>query len=532
MALSRRSLLQAPLVLGAALPVAAPARAQVPAGVLVIAKQISDLTSVDPAESFEWSGAEVCGNVYQKLVTTPNDNPAQITGELAESWQASADGRTFTFRLREGPRFASGNPVTAEDAAWSLQRAVIMNKSPAFIINQFSFTRDNVAGRIRAADPRTLVLQLEEPTAPSFLLFCLSAVVGSIIEKAAASANARGDDLGNAWLKSNTAGSGPYALRGWRANESITLEANPHASQAPATRRVVTRHVADPSVQLLGLQRGDFDIARNLLAEQIRQVSQDPQFRLHAQRRASVMYLSLNQKVSQLARPEVRQAIKMAIDYEGIQRSIVPSTYAVNQSFLPQGLPGALTDTPFRQDIDAARALMAKAGLAEGFEVGLDYTAEPPFADIAQAIQANLARIGIRLRMNPGDSRQVVSRTRARQHGIAQVQWGSDYFDPNTNAEAFMINTDNSDDARNKTLAWRAGWDIPEISAHTLAARKEPDAAKRTAMYEALQRQGQQDGPFVMLFQLIENSVTRAAVTGLDTGPMSDRYRYASIRKA
>lgn len=532
MVLSRRGLLQAPLAVGAALtPLTRPARAQVPADVLLIAKQISDLTSVDPAESFEWSGAEVCGNVYQKLVTTPNDNPAQITGELAESWDASEDGRSFTFRLRQGPRFASGNAVTAEDAAWSLQRAVIMNKSPAFIINQFGFTRDNVAERIRATDPRTLVLRLEEPTAPSFLLFCLSAVVGSVIEKAVALANARGDDFGNAWLKLNTAGSGPYALRNWRANESITLEANPHATRAPHIRRVITRHVADPSVQLLGLRRGDFDIARNLLAEQIRQVSQDAQFRLHAQRRASVMYLSLNQKVPQLARPEVRQAIKMAINYEGIQRSIVPSTYAVNQSILPQGLPGALTDTPFRQDIDAARALMAKAGLADGFEVSLDYTAEPPFADIAQAVQADLLKIGIRVRMNPGDSRQVVSRTRARQHDIAQVQWGSDYFDPNTNAEAFLINTDNSDDARNKTLAWRANWNIPEVSARTLAARKEPDAVKRAAMYEALQREGQQHSPFVMLFQLIENSVTRAAITGLDTGPMSDRYRYAGIKK-
>ena len=175
---------------------------------------------------------------------------------------------------------------------------------------------------------------------------------------------------------------------------------------------------------------------------------------------------------------------------------------------------------------------MAQAGLADGFEASFDFTAEAPFLDIAQAVQANLARIGIRLRMNPGDSRQVVSRTRARQHDIAQVQWGSDYFDPNTNAEAFLINTDNSDDARNKTLAWRASWHIPEISARTLAARKEPNAARRNAMYEALQRESRESSPFVMLFQLIENSVTRATVTGLDTGPMSDRYRYAGVTKA
>jgi len=525
----RRGLLGAPLLLGAALPGAA--RAQAPAGVLVVAKGISDLTSADPAESFEWSGAEICGNVYQKLVTTPNSDPARLVGELAERWEVSEDGRVFTFRMRQGPRFASGNPVTAEDAAWSLRRAVILNRSPAFIVNQFGFTRDNAEARIRAADPLTLVLTLEEPASPGFLLYCLSAVVGSVIERAAAVANARGDDLGNGWLKGNSAGSGPYALRGWRANESITLEANPHAERAPATRRVVVRHVADPSVQLLGLQRGDFDIARNLLAEQIRQVAGDGRYRLHAQRRASVMYLSLNQRVPQLARPEVRRAIRIAIDYEGIRRAIVPNTYAVNQGFLPQGFPAALEDAPFRQDIDAARALMARAGLSEGFEAAFDFTAEAPFMDIAQAIQANLARIGIRLRMNPGDSRQVVSRTRARQHDIAQVQWGSDYFDPNTNAEAFLVNTDNADDARNKTLAWRANWLIPELSARVLAARREPDAARRTAMYEALQRESREDGPFVMLFQMIENSVTRAAVTGLDTGPMSDRYRYAGIAK-
>ncbi|HWX50134.1 MAG TPA: ABC transporter substrate-binding protein [Roseomonas sp.] len=527
---TRRALLGAS-VAAASLSYAGLVHAQSAKGILVVAKQIADLTSADPGESFEWTGAEICGNVYQKLVTTPNDDPARLTGDLAESWEASPDSRTFTFRLKEGPRFASGNPVTAEDAAWSLQRAVLLNKSPAFIINQFGFTKDNVAERIRATDARTLVLTTAEPTAPTFLLYCLSAVVGSVIDKRTAMAHAQGDDLGNAWLKQNTAGSGPYMLRAWRANESIALDANPHAQTAPATPRVVIRHVSDPSAQLLGLQRGDFDIARDLSADQLRQIADKEGFRVHPQRRASVMYLSLNQKVEPFTRPEVRQAIKMAIDYEGIQRNVVPTTYAVNQTFLPQGLPGALTDTPFRQSVDEARALLARAGLPDGFEASFDHTASAPFMDIAQAVQANLALIGIRLRMNPGDSRQVVSRTRARQHEVALLQWGSDYFDPNSNAEAFSINTDNSDDARNRTLAWRANWLIPELSARTLAARKETDAAKRTQMYVDLQRDLQRDSPFVMLFQLIENSALRSTIGGLDTGPMSDRYRYHGITK-
>jgi peptide/nickel transport system substrate-binding protein len=532
--LTRRSLLLASGA-AAALPVtlaAGPAAAQTPPGVLVMALQIDDLISFDPQEAFEYAATEVNGNVYQKLVTTPNANPSKIEGELAESWDASADGTTFTFKLREGHKFASGNPVTAEDAAWSLQRAVVLNKAPAFIINQFGFTKENVAERIRATDARTLVLTTGAPTAPTFLMYCLSAAVGSIVDKATVMSHAQGDDWGNAWLKTNSAGSGAYSLRQWRASDSVTLEANPNSNVKPVTRRIVIRHIPDPSAQLLGLTKGDIDIARNLGADQIKQVAADNRFIVSKSPKASLMYVAMNQKNANLAKPEVRQAIKLAIDYEGIQKNIVPSTYEVHQSFVPAGLPGALEGNAFKQNIAEAKALMAKAGVAEGFEVSLDYTTAAPFADIAQAIQANLALIGIRLRMLPGENRQVITRTRGRQHDLALLRWGSDYFDPNSNAEAFSINTDNSDDARNRTLAWRSSWLIPELSARTAAAVKESDAAKRSEMYVQLQKDHQAQSPFAIILQDVQVSVARANVTGFDLGPMNDRNFYTRITKA
>jgi peptide/nickel transport system substrate-binding protein len=528
---TRRDLLAGAAALAAA-GTAPRAFAQSPPGVVVMAKQIDDITSLDPAEAFEYTGTEVCGNVYDKLVTTPNDDPAKLVGDLAEAWEIGGDNRTFTFRLKAGPKFASGNPVTAEDAAFSLRRAAVLNKSPAFIINQFGFTRENAEQRIRATDARTLVLETAEATSPSFLLYCLSANVGAVVEKAAVMARASGDDLGNGWLKQNSAGSGSYALRGWRASESVNLEANPHAAQPPRTRRVLIRHMADPSAQLLGLQRGDIDIARNLVADQIRQLSADPRFSVGRQRKASLMYLSLSQRHPALARREVRQAIKLAIDYEGIQKNIVPSTYDVHQAFLPEGLPGALTEKPFAQRVEEAKALLRQAGLESGFEIAFDYSSGAPISDIAQAVQANLAQIGIRLRMIAGEMRQVITKTRARQHEMAIVRWGSDYFDPHSNAEAFSMNPDNGDNARNRTLAWRASWDIPEITARTAAAVTDTDSARRVATYLALQREHQQVSPFVMMLQEIEVAVSRAGVTGLDMGPMSDRTSYARIVKA
>jgi peptide/nickel transport system substrate-binding protein len=528
---TRRATLAAALATPALMLGGHKAEAQSPAGVIVMAKQIDDITSLDPAEAFEYTGTEIIGNVYRKLVTTPNSDPSRLVGDLAESW-TTADNRTFTFTLKAGQRFASGAPVTAEDAAFSLRRAAILNKSPAFIINQFGFNKDNAESRIRATDARTLVLECAEPTSPTFLYYCLSAAVGSVVEKSVVMARAQGEDLGNGWLKQNSAGSGAYVLRGWRASESVTLEANPNAEVAPRTRRVVIRHMLDSSAQLLGLQRGDIDIARNLAADQIIQLRGDSRFKVMPQRKASLLYLSLSQRVAALARPEVRQAIKLAIDYEGIQRNIVSTTYDVHQAFLPEGLPGALTERPFSQRQDEARALLRQAGFANGLEIAFDYSSGAPISDIAQAVQANLATVGIRLRMVAGEMRQVITKTRARQHEMAIVRWGSDYFDPHSNAEAFSMNPDNGDNARNRTLAWRASWDIPEITARTAAAVRETDAARRVATYLALQREHQQVSPFVMMMQEIEVAVTRGVVSGLELGPMSDRTSYAGIVKA
>jgi peptide/nickel transport system substrate-binding protein len=529
--LTRRSLLLASSA-AAALPgalLATPAAAQTPPGVVVFARQIDDIISLDPHEAFEYAASEMSANVYQKLVTTPNANPSEIQGELAEKWDVSDDNKTFTFTLRDGPKFASGKPVTAEDVAWSLTRVVTLNKSPAFIINQFGFTKDNAAERIRATGPRTVVLAMAEPTSPSFLLYCLSAAVGSIVDKATVLGHAQGDDWGNGWLKQNSAGSGPYALRQFRPSESLTLEANPNSNVTAKTRRIIVRHMPDPSAQMLGLTRGDVDIARNLGADQIKQISGDSRFTVTPSRKASLLYLSLNQKNVHLSKPEVRLAIKYAIDYAAIQKNIVPTTYAVHQAFLPEGFVGAVTDHPFSQKVDEAKALLAKAGLPDGFEVTLDYSSGAPISDIAQAVQANLALIGIRARMSPGEMRSVITKTRSRQHDIALLRWGSDYFDPHSNAEAFSMNPDNGDDARNRTLAWRASWDIPELTRRTAAAVKEVDAGKRAQTYLAIQKEHQQTSPFVIMLQEIEVAVARAGVTGFDMGPMNDRNFYHHI---
>ena len=511
------------------------AMAAVPRDVVVMAKQIDDILSLDPHESFEFSGNEISGNIYQKLVTPNPANPAELRGDLAERWVIAPDGRSLTFTLRDGRKFASGNPVTAGDAAFSLARVIRMNKPPAFILNQFGFTPDNVDARITAPDARTLVLRFAEAPAPSFLLYCLAANVGSVIDKNTVMAQAQGsgaaNDLGNAWLKQNSAGSGNWVLRSFRASENVSLDANPLNPPPGGIKRLIIRHVPDPSTQFLLLRQGDADIARDLSTEHIAAVANDPAYAVVQQLSGRINYIAMNLLHPMLARPQVRQAIKWAIDYAAIQKNIMPATAKVHQSFVPEGFPGALADTPFYKDTARAKALLTEAGLAGGFDLTMDHASVAPTPDIAQVIQANLRECGIRLALRAGESRQVTTRVRARQHELAMGGWGSDYFDPNSNAENFCVNTDNSDAALRKTTAWRNAWLDQDISDRSIAALKEPDSARRLAAYEALQRDVLERGPYAMMLQPIQVAVVRRNVEGLTLGVMSDLSRYEGLRK-
>lgn len=500
--------------------------------ILVVAQQLDNITSLDPHESFEAVGSEICNNMYQRLVHPVAENPEQIEGGVATSWEGDADGKVFTFKINPDLKFASGAKITADDVAFSLQRAIKLNKGPAFIIGQFGFTPENVETSIVATDADTVTLTLETPTSLSFLLYCLSSSVASIVEKKLILDNASGDDLGNGWLQKNSAGSGDWTLIAWKPSESLMLNANPNGAYKGNVKRIVLRHVADPSSQLLMLQKGDVDIARNLTSEQLRVLKGDENFTLVTKGIAGLSLMSLNQKVEKLTNPKLWEAIKWAIDYKGIQENIVPLTHQLHQTIIPEGFPSAVNDLPFKKDLEKAKGLMAEAGLADGFSVSMDHYSAQPWPDIAQAIQANLADIGIKLELRASENRQVLTKMRAREHEIALTSWGSDYFDPNTNADVFCNNPDNSDDAKTKPFAWRSGYQNKDFAQKSLAARNEKDPATRIKMYEDLQREFMNNSPFVVMLQTVLTAACRKDVTGVRLGVLSDSHSYAEVAKA
>ena len=179
---------------------------------------------------------------------------------------------------------------------------VKLNKTPGFIITQFGFNADNVEKMIRALDDYTLEMKLPQAQATSFVLYCLTANVGSVVDMKTVMANQTNGDLGNAWLKSRTAGAGPYKLTEWAASDHVIIDVNPHDAEKPLMRRIVLRHVADPSTQLLMLQKGDVDIARDLGSDQLKSIGGNKNYTVAASPQGTSMYIAMNQATPELPR--------------------------------------------------------------------------------------------------------------------------------------------------------------------------------------------------------------------------------------
>ncbi len=268
-----------------------------------------------------------------------------------------------------------------------------------------------------------------------------------------------------------------------------------------------------------------------MTSEQLRVLHGNGDFELVTKAIAGIGLMSLNQKIEKLTNPKLWQAIKWAVDYQGIQKNIVPLTHKVHQTIIPEGFPGAVNETPFQKDLEKAKGLMQEAGLADGFTIKMDHYSAQPWPDIAQAIQANLAEIGIKVELLAAENRQVLTKMRAREHEIALTAWGSDYFDPNTNADVFCNNPDNSDNAATKPFARRSSYQNEEFAKKSIAARDERDSAKRIELYENLQREFMNDSPFIVMLQTVTTAACRKDITGMRLGVLSDSHSYAGDRQ-
>jgi peptide/nickel transport system substrate-binding protein len=505
---------------------ASSALAQTRSEVLVIGQEMGMITSLDPAKGFEVIGSGVMAQVYDRLLDFSAGKFDKPEPSLAESWKVSPDGLVWTFNLRKDVKFHSGNPMTSEDVLYSFQRAVLLKDQPAFILTQFGLTPES----FKAPDKYTFQITLPKKYAGGLFLACMAAIVSSAVDSQVVKQNvAKTDqypngDYGVTWLSRNSAGSGPFILRKWEKGEGVVLDANPsHFRYPPKIKRIIYKDIAEANSRRLQVEKGDVDIAWNMFPDQVRELEKNKDIRIERYPDNAIEYLGMNVTRPYLSDKRVRMAIRYAIDYDGIINMILGGAAKQTNTFIPEGFAGYEPRIIYKTDIEKAKQLMQEAG-ASGFETNLYHIDASPRPDVAQVIQASLAKIGIKVTLNKMVGSQLMPLYRAQKTDLFLGGWGPDYNDPHTNATPFADHT-------TKQLAYRNAYENEQTAKMIQDAGQEMDDAKRIALYQAANKIIQEEGPFVFLYQQLAQHAVRNTIQDLKVGPNPQLTKFYTVTK-
>ena len=492
-----------------ALLAATTAHAQTPKDTLVMGWTLDEFITLDPAAVSEQVPIEVVQNICDPLVQMDIKNPAAVRPSVAESWSVSKDGRTYTFKIREGMTFPSGNPVKAEDVAWSLRRVLKLNLANAVQFTEWGWSAETADADFKAIDDNTLQIRTQKPYAANLMFNVFTKRAASTLDRKLLLENEVDGDLGNKWVSTRSACVGPYSLQTWVANETVVLAANEnHWAGTPAIRRVIIRHVPEAGAQRLMLERGDIDIARIVNASDAAELDSKDGFKVSVTPLHAYYYLGLNAQDEAFKDVRVRKAFRYLIDYDALQASMMKFAGVLRQSAVPIGAFGALPadEKPFSFDPEKARSLLEEAGFGNGFSRTLIVENFFPVADLATHIQANATKVGIDLKIQSGAGSQVYGQMRARDFDLGVFRWTTSSPDANGMLSRHAFNPDNRQEAKLTMLpAWRVGWDTSEYNADIEALQVELDKSVRIKKYQEILRRHIQEAPMIYMFQQTRN---------------------------
>ncbi|MDO1583063.1 ABC transporter substrate-binding protein [Rhizobium oryzicola] len=505
-----------------------PVLADTPKDQLVVATTLSNILTLDPAAITGRETVQVLNNVYDTLVMLAPEG-REIKPRLAEKWEISEDRKSIRFHLRKGVKFDSGNPVTAQDVAWSLKRLLVRNLAQSSFLKTRGFKLEAADKLFVVENEQTFVLNLPNPDDPNLLLMILAQNgPGSIIDSKTVMSHEKDGDMGGAWLTLNSAGSGPFKLTQWKSNEFIILTRNDgYWGQKPSMRRVLMRHLPESQSQRLMLEKGDIDVAYSLQAPDLKALESDKNVKIESVPGSGFYYLAVSMKDERFANRKVREALRYLIDYKGLDQAVMPYYGKLHQRPLSSGFMGSLPDQGYTLDIPKAKALLAEAGYPNGFQTTLRVLSEDPFLKAATAIQNTLAQAGIKADLISGSGDQIYGAMRDRKFELVVGRGGGGQQPhPDNNLRSMVYNPNNSDDAKlTNYQGWRTSFYDEKLNKMIEAALVERDVAKQTKMYEDIQVYIDEIVPSIQPFSEVEDTAAyRAEVQGMIVSPWLSRF--------
>ena len=327
--------------------------------------------------------------------------PEDVTGNLAESWEADAAGTSYTFKLREGVVSSWGNPLTSADVKWSFDR--MSAGSPIVSGILMPIANINQEKSIEVIDDLTFKMNLTEPSAVAIAV--LTHPTMCILDAVKAQSEATADDpWANTWLGTNTASFGPYLVESIDPGQEIRYAAMPDYFGDPVFfQNAIVRMVPEGANRAQLLLASEVDLITDTPFDKLAQIAESDNAKVLLTADVNRHTLSLNTKDPQLADPRVRKAISLAINRD----SFLDSIYAGYADAAPDGLPSAMnfpaSNRPNSYDPEQAKALLAEAG-ADGMtlQITTNNGRPGPFAeDLGRLLVADLQAVGINATLNP-----------------------------------------------------------------------------------------------------------------------------------
>ncbi len=475
-------------------PAASPEAAPVANASTLIFGSAGDPANLESGNIEDSNSIYVQQQIYDRLLDY-KPGGTELEPALATEWNASDDGLTWTFKLREGVKFHDGTDFNAEAVKVNVERWWDPKSPLGFrdagkdyaiwegLFGGFKGSPNSTVQAVNVVDPTTVEFKLKEPFA-AFPAAIASGYFGiaspTAIEKAKAEYGTAG---------STAVGTGPYKFVEWRTGDRITLEKNPNywKPDLPKTDQVVFRFIKEPSARLAELRSGTIDFTIDIAPDQLNELKSDSNLKEVRRPPFNVGYLALNTSYEPLAKKEVRQAIAMSLNRKAIVDAFWSGLATSDSFFMPPSLKQFqdASQADYEFNPEKAKKMLADAGYPNGFDLELWYmpVSRPYFPTpkpIAEAFAADLGAVGINVKLNTKDwAAYLDDRLKKPGYQAFMLGWTGDYGDPD-NFLYYHFGPGGTKDI--------GDWQNPEVFQLLEAARKESDVAKREQMYSQVEK--------------------------------------------
>ena len=459
---------------------------------------------------------EVPFNIFDRLVDVEvdADGNSKIVPSLAESWDISDDGLEYTFHLRQGVKFHNGNDFTAEDVAYTFHRMLTVEGGVnTEFIDQIKGADELLAGEtdtlegVEVVDDYTIKVTLKEPFAG--FLASISSPGVSIYDSEAT--EAAGDQFG--MDPAVTVGTGPFEFSSWSFNNQLVLTRNEdYWKGASGLPGVVIKIIPDTETQSMMFESGELDILDlDYAADSADRFTETYPDQIVQGPRVGIVYFTMNFNKEPFQDVRVRKAVQMSIDRQAILDALYGGRGQVEQGIFPHGLIGFNPDQEeIKYDPEAAKALLAEAGYADGFdmEIAADSSASDTMTMALEIVSDQLAEVGIRAEIKNYDESTWLETRKSGELGSFMSTWSADYNDPDNFIYTFFGNEE-------KTRIRSINYPDTEVMERVAKARTLVNEDERLAEYKALEEKLiHEDAAWVPMFSRLHLFAVSKRVQG------------------